>query len=281
VLDTVTGLSGQGTLTVTIAASTPPQVTSSTVAGTAGSALAFVMQVSADDSDGVTFCLSGAPSGMSVNTAGVFSWPSPVAGAYTVTVIATDSVTGLTGQGTATLSIAPPTPPTITPSAINGVAGYALSYQVNASAPDALSYALTSGPAGMSISSAGQITWNAPVAGTYSVLVTVEDTVTQLTAQATYSVTVLPPGPAIAASSLAGSAGTALSSSIAFSDAGSATLTITVSGIPDGMSFAVKGNLLEQSWAAPIAGSYSLQVSATDTNQHTKTLSVPVTVSAQ
>ncbi|NYS36052.1 putative Ig domain-containing protein, partial [Streptococcus danieliae] len=94
--DSKTGLSGKGIYTVAIAAPLPPVVTAASVTGKPGVALSFTVTTVAPNP--VTYSLSGAPSGMSINAAGVVSWASPVLGSYNVTVIAKDSKTGLSGQ---------------------------------------------------------------------------------------------------------------------------------------------------------------------------------------
>jgi hypothetical protein len=54
----------------------------------------------------VTYSLSGAPSGMSISSAGVVSWAAPVVGTYSVSVTAKDSVNGLSGSGVYNVVIA-------------------------------------------------------------------------------------------------------------------------------------------------------------------------------
>jgi hypothetical protein len=120
---------------------------------------------------------------MSVNSAGVVSWANPVAGTYNVTVIAQDSKTGLSGQGVLSVAIASPKPPVVTGATITGHAGVALSFTVSAVGPNPKTYRITGAPSGMIISSAGSVSWNAPMAGTYTVTIAATDTRTGLSGQ--------------------------------------------------------------------------------------------------
>jgi subtilase family serine protease len=277
-LDAKTGLSGQGTISVSIVAPKPPQVASGSVTGTAQTALTFTTQVT--DANVVTYSLSGAPFGMSVSTAGVVSWASPLAGTYSVTVIAHDATTGLIGQGIYAVTIAAPKAPTVPSAGIAGTVGKALSFSVNATATNPLTYSLTGAPSGMTIASTGIITWNTPTLGTFAVTVTARDTKTGLTGKGVYTISITQSGPVISATRLTGVAGHALTGSIAFTDRTGSVLSIIIRGVPPGMSFAVSGNVLTAKWASPVTGSYSLQMTVIDTNKLTAFATIPVTITA-
>jgi subtilase family serine protease len=267
-LDAKTGLSGQGTINVSIVAPKPPQVAGGSVTGTAQTALTFTTQVT--DANVATYSLSGAPSGMSVSTAGVVNWASPLAGTYSVTVIAHDATTGLTGQGVYTVTITAQKAPTVPPASIAGTVGKALSFSVNANATNPLTYSLTGAPLGMTIASTG----------TFGVTVTAQDTKTGLTGKGVYTISITQSGPVISATSLTGVAGQAFTGSITFTDSAGSVLSISISGVPSGMSFTVSGNVLTAKWASPVTGNYSLQVTVIDTNKLTGVATIPVTITA-
>lgn len=63
---------------------------------------------------------------------------------------------------------------------------------------------------------------------------------------------------------LSGKAGNALAGTIAIDLAGASSAQISISGAPQGMSFSASAGSISVSWAKPVAGSYSLQVSLTD-----------------
>ena len=189
--DTTTGLSGQGTITLVIGAAVPPAVTGATVTGIVGSALTFTARVTA--ANAVTWTLSGAPTGMTVNGNGVVSWPSPVAGTYAVTAIATDSRTGLSGRGSYTVAITP-AGPVISATAMTGVAGKPLSGTIGFSdaTSNTLSISISGVPAGMAFASGPgsvSVSWASPATGNYSLVIKATDGA-GLTASKTVPVTI-------------------------------------------------------------------------------------------
>ena len=278
-LDTKTGLSGQGIYTVTIAQQPAPVVSSASISGKVGTPLSFSATVTS--ANPVTYSLTGAPTGMSIGTTGTVSWASPVAGSYKVTVVVKDTKTGLTGQGIYTVAIAAPLPPVVTAASISGKPGVALSFSVAVSAPNPVTYTLVGAPAGMSIGATGVIGWSAPVLGSYSVTVVAKDTKTGLTGQGVMTIKIATAGPTITAAAMTGVAGKPMSGTIAIADPGATYLSISISGVPLGMSFSMSGLTLTANWAAPVTGSYTLQVSVVDQAGLTAKASIPVTITAK
>jgi len=276
--DSKSGLSGSATYTVVITAPPPPSVASGTISGKVASALSFSVAITCPDP--VTISLSGAPSGMTISSSGLVSWPSPLAGTYTVTVSAKDGKTGLSGRGVFVISIAAQTPPVVTGAAINGIAGTPLSFSVLVSASNPLNYALSGAPAGMSISASGVVSWASPLAGSYSVTVSAKDSKTGLSGQGIYTVKIAAAGLVINAPTMTGVAGKSLSGTIAIADPGASYLSISISGVPLGMTFSLSGFNVNVQWASPVAGQYSLKVSVTDSAGHSAQASVPVTITA-
>jgi subtilase family serine protease len=277
-LDIKTGLTGSGSYSITIVAPQPPVVTGSTIKGTAGAPLSFTIAVSA--SRPVSYSLSGAPSGMSVSTTGTVTWQSPVVGTYSITAKATDATTGLAGTGLYTVTIAAPTPPVVAAASIRGVVGSALSFSVSVSAANPVSFALNNAPGGMTVSSAGIVSWPTPAAGTYAVTVVATDNKTALVGKGVYTVAISPAGPVIQAAPIAGVAGVALSGTITITDATSSYLSVTISA-PAGMAFSISGSTITASWAKPVTGTYTMRVSAIDGNGRSATANVPITVNAR
>ena len=143
-----------------------------------------------------------------------------------------------------------------------------------------MTWALAGAPTGMTVNGNGVVTWASPVAGSYSVTATATDSRTGLSGHGTYVVTVAKPGPTITAAPIKGVAGKALTATIAFSDPISSSLSIAISGIPAGMSFALSQGTIAVTWKAPVTGNYSLAITATDSAGLTTTTSVPVTITA-
>jgi subtilase family serine protease len=211
-----------------------------------------------------------------------------------------DQATGLgTPNATALLStlsgLTVQTAPVVTSATINGKAGTALSFTASVTASNAVTYTLSGAPSGMSISSAGVVSWATPVAGSYSVTVTAKDSKTGLSGQGVYTVVIAAAsstgtntgttasgsGPVIKATSMTGVAGRALSGTITITDNTSKSVMVSISGAPLGMTFQVSGMQIVASWASPQTGSYTLKVVATDGNGASAALSVPVTVNAR
>ncbi len=261
---------------------TAPVVTGAAISGAVGTALSFTASVAAPNA--VTYALSGAPAGMAISATGVVTWPTPLAGSYAVTVSAKDSATGLSGQGLYSVTIAAPLAPSVGSGTVSGKPGVALSFSVAVSATNPVSYNLSGAPAGMSVSSTGLVSWASPVLGSYAVTVTVKDSKTGLSGQGVYTVKIVAApvaGPVITAPAMSGVVGKVLTGSIAISDPGATSLSISITGAPLGMSFSISGLTLNASWPSPVLGSYSLKVSVQDSAGLSAQAVVPITVTAK
>jgi hypothetical protein len=189
--DSKTGVQGQGTYTVAIAAPVAPAVSVPAVSGKPGAALTFAATVVC--ANPVTYRLSGAPSGMTIGATGIVSWAKPVLGNYSVTVVARDGKTGLEGQAVASVKIAT-AGPVVTAAPMRGVAGKALTGTITVASPGAayISVSLTGVPLGMGLSFNGltlTARWPSPVTGNYTINVVVTDSA-GLTAKAAVPVTI-------------------------------------------------------------------------------------------
>lgn len=276
--DRQTGLSGNGIYTVTISKPQPPVVTGATIKGTAGTPLSFTLAVTA--AHALSYTLSGAPTGMTVSTAGVVNWASPIVGTYNVTAKTTDTTTGLSATGIYSIEIAAPLPPNVASGSISGTAGSSLSFSVSVSSSNAVSFALSGAPAGMTIAASGIVNWPTPVAGKYAVTVIATDTKTSLAGKGVYTVTVAVAGPVINVSAMKAVAGTPMSGTISISDSTANAFRVTISGFPAGMTFSVNGAVITAYWAKPVTGSYTLQIAVQDSNGKTASAGVPITVTA-
>ncbi|MYM69665.1 peptidase S53 [Pseudoduganella sp. FT55W] len=183
--------------------------------------------------------------------------------------------------------------PVVSAATINGKAGTALSFTVSVTASNAVTYALSGAPSGMAISSAGVVSWAAPVAGTYAVTVTAKDSKTGLSGQGVYTVVIAAASttatttkpsatpPVITATALSGVAGKALSGTIGVKVSNSGAVSLAISGAPLGMMFTASGMNVVVSWASPVTGSYTLKLTATDSTGASATASIPVTIKAR
>ncbi|KAB8061516.1 S53 family peptidase [Janthinobacterium violaceinigrum] len=235
-----------------------PVVAPASISGAADKPLSFT--VSASAANPLSYTMLGAPAGMGIAATGVVSWATPVAGTYAVTMVAKDAVSGLSGQGVYTIAIAPVAPPVVAAGAITGKVGTALAFNVSVSAANPVSYALAGAPAGMAISSAGLVSWAAPVAGTYAVTVTATDSKTGLSGKGVYTVAIAAPlPPVVTVASVSGKPGVALS--FTATTVAPNPVTYSLAGAPSGMSVNAAGVV---SWANPVLGSYSVTVIARD-----------------
>lgn len=266
----------------TSAPATPPVVNSATLTGTAGTALSFNVSVVA--SNPVTYTLTGAPSGMTISTGGTVNWLKPVAGTYAVSVSAKDNSTGLSGQGTYTIIIkAAAAAPVVSSGSVTSVAGKALTFTATVKASNAVNLSLSGAPTGMSISSAGVVSWASPVAGAYQVTVNAQDKVNGLTGKGTYAVTITKPlaPPTITATALSGTAGKALSGSFQVADANGYGMSVSISGFPSGMTFALSGKSIVINWPKPATGKYTLTITVVNSAGARAQTTQPITITAQ
>ncbi|MBU6260198.1 MAG: S53 family peptidase [Burkholderiales bacterium] len=195
--------------------------------------------------------------------------------------------------------------PVVTPAAIGGKVGTALTFTVSVSAPDAVRYQLAGAPAGMTIAAGGTVSWPTPVAGRYGVTVTATDTRTGLAGQGLYTVSIVAPvasgtgsggggglvgsgngsggstGPTITAPPISGVAGHPLSGSITLADPGVAGLSVSINGMPMGLMITPRGLSLALSWASPAAGNYLLRIQLVDSAGRRAGATLPITVKAK
>ena len=284
--DAKTGLSGQAVYTITITPPSPPVVTAGSISGVIGSPLNF--NISAQDANPLTYTLSGAPAGMVVNSSsGAVTWPTPVAGVYSVTANVTDAVSKLSAQAIYTVTIANAKAPVVTIPPVIAKVGVALTFSANVTSPNPVSWSLSSAPSGMSINATtGLISWATPVAGTYNVTIVAKDTKTGLSGQAIANITIsatATTGPVIKFNPIVGKAGVPLTGVINFADTSSSSLQVSVFGVPLGMTLTPSGSLstgavLTLNWAAPTKGTYALTVKAIDGAGNTANATVPITI---
>jgi hypothetical protein len=268
------------------AAPAPLEVTPTTITAATGGPLVFTAAVNTPNP--VNFTLRAAPAGLSIDSNGVVTWPTPVVGSYAVTVMAVDSQTKALGITVYTINITSPSAPTVSGSTVFAKAGTALTFPVIYSAGplERLTFSLSGAPAGMGISSTGIVTWAKPEVGGHSFTVTVKNSKTGLSGSAGYTVSVqstLPaPGyPQISFAPMSAVAGKALLGSISVADPGAVSVSATVSGVPTGKKLFVRGMSLSASWAKPVVGSYPIRVTVVDESGHTATATVPLVVTAQ
>ena len=278
-------LATNGSGALSTGGSTPPTLANNlSINGLAGSPLAFSVSCTAPNA--VTWSVNGAPAGLSISsTSGLVSWSNPMAGAYTLTVRATDNVTNLSGQTTVSLTIASAAAPVVRNATVQGNVGTPLNYRVPVASRNPVTFALSGTiPNGLAISSTGAITWTPASQGSYPINVNVTDTVTHVSATAVITLQVNPAltyaGPVIAASAIRGTAGSPLAAfiNITDTDPGVRYVSVSIKGAPAGMGFGGSGQGILMRWLRPVAGTYTLMVTATDNLNHSSQANVSVTI---
>jgi hypothetical protein len=170
---------------------------------TAGQSFSLLVDASDAEGDALTFSLSAAPAGMTINSSsGLITWTPTTeqVGTHSVTAEATDgqdsdavtftvSVGGAGGGGTNTA----PTITAIADQTVTAGQSFSLQVQANDAEGDALTFSLSGAPAGMAInSSSGQIAWTPTIDQVGSHSVTVQVTDGQLSTAESFNVTVAP-----------------------------------------------------------------------------------------
>ena len=280
--DAKTGLTGKGTYTVSIAPPPPPIASSGSVSATVGLPLSFT--VGAGDLYPCKISLSGAPAGMSI-TAGQFnsgtvSWPKPVAGTYSFSIVVRDSQTGLSATGLYALAVNPAGAPQVSSGNVGAVPGTALSFPVSVASINPYTLSLSGAPSGMAIATDGTVSWPSPTAGTFTVAVVARDTKTGLSGTGLINVRAdANAGPQIMSTPMTGAAGKPFSASVSITDASSNIVGTGIGGGPLGMTIQGGFSGATLAWAKPVAGNYTIQISATDAKGRSAMGLIPLTIS--
>ncbi len=231
-----------------------------------------------------TFTATNLPAGLSISAAGVITGTPTAAGSSTPTITVTDTTPGthLTATATPTIVISPAL--AINPITLpTGVVGSAYSATVTATGGNApYTFTATGLPAGLSITSGGQITGTPTAAGPATIVVTATDSTspTKLTATASLPITISG-AVAITTTSLPnGTVGTGYNFTVA-ATGGTAPYTFTASGLPAGLSISPAGVI---SGTPTANGTASVTLTVTDSTNPThatSSVTLPLTISNQ
>lgn len=280
--DSKTGLIGKGTYVVTIAPPPPPIASSGGISATVGIPLSF--PVGAGDLYPCKISLSGAPAGMTIAAgsfnSGVVSWPKPVAGSYVFSIVARDDKTGLSATGLYTVAVNPAGAPQVSNGNVSATPGTALSFPISVSASNPYTLSLSGAPNGMSISTDGIVSWPSPSAGTFTVAVVARDSKTGLSGTGLISVKSDPnAGPQIMSTPMSGSAGKPFSATVTITDVSANIVGTGMGGGPLGMTIRGGFSGASLAWAKPVAGNYTIQISATDSKGKSAMALIPLSIS--
>lgn len=175
-----------------------------------------------------------------------------------------------------------PVAPVVTAATVPGKAGTALAFQISVTGGTATGFTASGAPSGMTISNAGVLAWANPVAGTYPVTVTAANASTGLSGKGVLTVVITAAAPpVITAPALTGVAGKPLTGSLLVSSPSGAAISVQITGVPMGVQFAANGPGLSLYWPSPVAGKYSLAISAKDSAGLTSTGNLAITIAAK
>lgn len=284
--DLKTGLSGVGTYTIVVKPPPAPFVSTGSLTATVGQAL--TIPVAAGDRYTCNLSLIGAPSGMTIASTGMnkanVTWAKPVAGIYRFTVRADDAKTGLSGQGSYTVAVSAAAAPVVAAGSVAGRVGQAFSTTVAVSSPNAYTLSLSNAPSGMSIAANGVLSWSSPVAGSYGVAVQAKDSKTGIVGTGVVNVVIGGSnGPAIFSNLLTGVAGTPLTGKIWITDPSAGLVGVGFGGSNAGIKFTTDMGMASTTvtWASPVAGTHSVQVSATNSEGKSAWVTIQIVIKAK
>lgn len=236
---------------------------------------------------GFAITAGALPAGMTLNTAGVLSGTPTASGNFNFTVTATDSAgSPASGSRAYTLTVASPTVTLPATALAGGTAGQTYTAVVNQAtggiAP--YTYAISSGapPAGVTVNPAtGELSGTPTVAGSFTFTLTATDSTTGTPGQASqsYSLSIVSPTLSITPATLpGGSFGVAYSQTLS-STGGTAPYgyAIAAGALPSGINLDTAGLL---SGTPTAAGSFSFNVSVTDSNGFSATQAYTVTAAS-
>ncbi|WNO11572.1 putative Ig domain-containing protein [Teredinibacter sp. KSP-S5-2] len=145
-----------------------------------GEAYRYAVQAVDGNADPLSYALTRAPAGMSVDSAGVITWAAGAPGNYPVQIRVSDTRGGAETQSyvLSVTSASGNTAPFIDSSPVTkATPGFPYAYAVKASDVDGdtLAYSLVEGPSGLAISGDGVVSWKPSATGNYDVTLSVSD----------------------------------------------------------------------------------------------------------
>ncbi|MBC7663408.1 MAG: peptidase S53, partial [Caulobacter sp.] len=275
-----------GVSTTTAVATGAPTVPGGNYTGKSTAALSQSLNVTAPSGTTTSYTLSGAPSGLTVDTTGTLKWAAPVAGSYSFTAKATTAA-GKSAQATYALKVIPGTNPAFTSNGVyTATGGSAFSGALSATNPNTgtLTYSVTGAPSGLAVSTTGAISWASAVAGTYAFTAKVTDNYGYASTQAakfTVATATTPTAstnhaPTLAAASFAVKAGATWSTMVSGKDADGDALSYSLSGAPTGVKLTSSGMLY---WVGAVKGTYKFNVIVKDAKGATGAGAIALVVS--
>ncbi len=263
------------TLTLTVTSTSGLSITSTSLpAATVGVAYSQTLAASGG-SGGYSWSASGLPPGLSINAGGQITGTPTAAGSFPVGFTVRDSSQN-TASATLTLTVTVPGGLSITSTSLPpATVGTTYSDSLAASGGSGgYNWSASGLPAGLTMSTGGQITGTPTTGGSFSVSVTVKDS-SQNTATATLTLTVAG-GLSITSTSLpSATVGVAYSQTLSAAGGSGRGYSWSASGLPQGLSLSTAGQITGTP-AAP--GSFPVTVTVKDSAQTTATATLTLQV---
>ncbi len=211
--------------------------------GTVGVAVNLALTASDPDGNPLTLTATNLPNGLNINSAArtITGTPSAV-GTYGVTLTANDGTVNVSQNFTWTIAAPPNNPPVLgNPGNQNGTIGTAVILNLSASDPngDAITLTASGLPNGLDINSAARTITGTPTSvGTFTVTLTASDATLSASQTFTWTITAVPTSPPVINNpgSQSGTVGVAVNLALTASDPEGYPLTLTASGLPNGLS---------------------------------------------
>ena len=210
--------------------------------GTVGVAVNLALTASDPDGNALTLTASGLPGGLAINSAARTITGTPTtAGTFNVTVTASDATLSASQSFTWTIAPPPNNPPVLgNPGNQSGNVGVPVTLALTVSDPDGNAVTLTASglPNGLAIDSAARMISGTPsTAGTFNVTVTASDATLSASRSFTWTITEVPTSPPVLDNpgNQDGTVGVPVSLALAVSDPGGHPVTLTASGLPNGL----------------------------------------------
>jgi hypothetical protein len=236
------------------------------------------VQVSATGGSGsYSFAATGLPVNLTMSTGGAISGTPNAAGASTVNITVTDTITHQTASASLSLTINPAVSITTT-SLPSGIAGTSYGpVQVNATGGSgSYSFAATGLPSNLTMSASGAISGTPSSVGGSTVNITVTDATTHQTASASLSLTINAAVTITTTSLPGGIAGAAYGPVQVNATGGSGSYSFAATGLPSNLTMSASGAI---SGTPGAAGGSTVNITVTDTTTHqTASTSLSLTI---
>ena len=268
-------ISATGSLSYSITVNPAITMTPATIPTlTVGDSYSQQLAASGGSGTGYSFTATGVPAGLTLSSLGDLTGTPTTNTSYTMDVTVTDSISA-TGSLSYSITVNPAI--TMTPATIPTLTvGDSYSQQLAASGGSGMGYSFTATgvPAGLTLSSLGDLTGTPTTNTSYTMDVTVTDSISA-TGSLSYSITVNPAITMTPATIPTLTVGDTYSQQLAASGGSGTGYSFTATGVPAGLTLSSLGDLT----GTPTTNtSYTMDVTVTDSISATGSLSYSITV---